>query len=100
MLAPRCVRDPSAPPDAAGAGFGGVLSSGSTGRLGMRTIVPVVVKAAAAETRTRLGAMQAVLWGKDHLELGEIVTRSAGPRAAVSITRGRHRKAYAYTDPN
>jgi serine/threonine protein phosphatase PrpC len=44
--------------------------------------------------------MQEVLWGKDHLELGEVVTRSVGPRAAIAITRGRHKKVYAYTDPN
>ena len=44
--------------------------------------------------------MQAVLWGKDHLELGEITSRAVGPRTAVAITRGRHRKAYPYTDPN
>ena len=44
--------------------------------------------------------MQAVLWGKDHLELDEVVTRAAGARSAVAITRGRHRKAYRYTDPN
>ena len=35
--------------------------------------------------------MQTVLWGKDHVDLDQI---------AVAITRGRHRKAYAYTDPN
>jgi serine/threonine protein phosphatase PrpC len=44
--------------------------------------------------------MQAVLWGKDHLELDEVATRAAGARSAVAITRGRHRKAYRYTDPN
>jgi serine/threonine protein phosphatase PrpC len=44
--------------------------------------------------------MQAVLWGKDHVALDEVVAQSLGPRAAVAITRGRHRKAYRYTDPN
>ncbi len=44
--------------------------------------------------------MQAVLWGKDHVELNEVVVQTAGSRAAVAITRGRHRKAYRYTDPN
>lgn len=44
--------------------------------------------------------MQAVLWGKDHVALDEVAVRGVGPRAAVAITRGRHRKAYRYTDPN
>jgi serine/threonine protein phosphatase PrpC len=44
--------------------------------------------------------MQAVLWGKDHVALDEVAVQSAGPRAAIAITRGRHRKSYRYTDPN
>src|SRR3712207_8440754 len=44
--------------------------------------------------------MQAVLWGKDYVALDEIAVESAGTHAAVAITRGRHRKAYRYTDPN
>ena len=44
--------------------------------------------------------MQAVLWGKDHVALDEVAAQSLGSRAAVAITRGRHRKAYRYTDPN
>ena len=44
--------------------------------------------------------MQAVLWGKDHVALDELAVEAAGERAAVAITRGRHVKAYRYTDPN
>lgn len=44
--------------------------------------------------------MRAVLWGKDHVVLDEIVVEALGGRAAVGITRGRHRKRYQYTDPN
>lgn len=44
--------------------------------------------------------MQAVLWGKDHTEFDDVVCEPAGERAAVAITRGRHAKAYDYTDPN
>lgn len=44
--------------------------------------------------------MQAVLWGKDHTALDELAVEAAGDRAAVAITRGRHKKAYQYTDPN
>lgn len=44
--------------------------------------------------------MRAVLWGKDHVELDEVVVERLGARAAVAITRGRHRKPYRYTDPN
>ena len=41
-----------------------------------------------------------MLWGKDHVDLGSVAVEAAGPKAAVAITRGRHRKAYRYTDPN
>ena len=44
--------------------------------------------------------MQAVLWGKDHVGLDEMAVEAVGERAAVAITRGRHAKAYRYTDPN
>ncbi len=44
--------------------------------------------------------MQAVLWGKDYVALDEVAVESVGAKAAVAITRGRHRKAYAYTHPN
>lgn len=44
--------------------------------------------------------MQAVLWGKDYVALNEVAVETVGPRAAVAISRGRHRKAYRYTDPN
>lgn len=44
--------------------------------------------------------MQAVLWGRDHVELGEVAVSEAGPAAAIALTRGRHAKRYAYTDPN
>lgn len=44
--------------------------------------------------------MQALLWGKDHVGLDELAVEAVGERAAVAITRGRHAKAYRYTDPN
>lgn len=44
--------------------------------------------------------MQAVLWGKDHVDLGQVAVEEVGAGVAVAITRGRHRKAYRYTDPN
>lgn len=44
--------------------------------------------------------MKAVLWGKDHVALDEVAARSPAPRTAVAMTRGRHKKAYRYTDPN
>ena len=44
--------------------------------------------------------MQAVLWGKDYVALNEVAVEAVGASAAVAITRGRHRKAYRYTDPN
>ncbi len=44
--------------------------------------------------------MQAVLWGKDHVDLDEVVVRELGDGVAAAITRGRHAKSYRYTDPN
>jgi serine/threonine protein phosphatase PrpC len=44
--------------------------------------------------------MRATLWGTDFEELGEIGSATAGARAAIAITRGRHPKAYRYEDPN
>ena len=44
--------------------------------------------------------MHAVLWGKNHTALGDVAVESVGERAAIAITRGRHRKSYRYTDPN
>lgn len=40
-----------------------------------------------------------ILLGRDHTELGESTVATAGP-VAVALTRGRHPKAYAYTEPN
>jgi serine/threonine protein phosphatase PrpC len=44
--------------------------------------------------------MQALLWGKDHVDLDKVVVKQLGPGVAAAITRGRHRKSYRYTDPN
>lgn len=44
--------------------------------------------------------MQAVLWGKDHVDLDRVAVEELSADVAVAISRGRHRKAYAYTDPN
>jgi serine/threonine protein phosphatase PrpC len=44
--------------------------------------------------------MRASLWGIDHEEPDRIASGTAGPRAAIAITRGRYPKAYGYTDPN
>lgn len=46
------------------------------------------------------GIVGAQLWGTDHGELEEVATASAGPRAGLALTRGRHPKAYRYEDPN
>lgn len=40
------------------------------------------------------------LWGPDHEELGEVASASAGPKAAIALTRGRFKKLYSYLDPN
>lgn len=44
--------------------------------------------------------MQAVLWGKDYVDLDHIEVEGLTDDVAVAITRGRHRKAYRYTHPN
>lgn len=44
--------------------------------------------------------MQAVLWGKDHVDLDRVAVEELSDDVAVAITRGRHRKAYRYIDPN
>jgi serine/threonine protein phosphatase PrpC len=44
--------------------------------------------------------MRAALWGRDHEELDEIASATAGERAGLAITRGRFPKAYRYEDPN
>lgn len=44
--------------------------------------------------------MQALLWGKDYVDLGEVAVKPVGDRAAVALTRGRHKKSYQYTHPN
>ncbi|HWB71841.1 MAG TPA: protein phosphatase 2C domain-containing protein, partial [Egibacteraceae bacterium] len=44
--------------------------------------------------------MKAVLWGKDHTELGKVAVRVVSDRVALALTRGRFGKAYGYVDPN
>ena len=44
--------------------------------------------------------MQAVLWGKDYVDLNHVEVEELTRDVAVAITRGRHRKAYRYTHPN
>jgi hypothetical protein len=44
--------------------------------------------------------MQAVLWGKDFVDLDHIEVEELTDDVAVAITRGRHQKAYRYTHPN
>src|SRR3954453_9630770 len=46
------------------------------------------------------GQTSAVLWGTDYEELGVVGSRSVGERAGLAITRGLHKKAYRYEDPN
>ena len=41
-----------------------------------------------------------VLWGPDHTILDKTAEVMVGGRVALALTRGRHRKRYAYTDPN
>ena len=43
--------------------------------------------------------MRAVLWGVEHVELGEIVTSSTGG-AGLALSRGQFAKTYSYVDPN
>lgn len=42
----------------------------------------------------------AVLWGKEHQELGQIGTATLGNRGAIAISRGLYPKGYKHTDPN
>jgi len=44
--------------------------------------------------------MRAVLWGRDHTELGITAVEKVDGGVALALSRGRHLKAYAYTDPN
>lgn len=44
--------------------------------------------------------MAAVLWGTDYEELGEVGTVAVDDRTALAITRGLHKKAYRFEDPN
>ena len=48
----------------------------------------------------KIRRVRAELWGTDHRELDEVASATAGPRAAIAITRGRHAKAYRYLDEN
>lgn len=42
----------------------------------------------------------AVLWGRDHVDYGDVVTRAVGEAVGLALTRGRHPKPYAWVDPN
>lgn len=44
--------------------------------------------------------MKAVLWGKDHTELGDVAAVGVSERVALAITRGRFGKPYGSVDPN
>src|SRR4051812_22630629 len=44
--------------------------------------------------------VRAELWGADHNQLESVASTTAGPRAALAITRGRYPKAYRYVDDN
>jgi serine/threonine protein phosphatase PrpC len=44
--------------------------------------------------------VRAELWGADHTVLGDVAAATAGPRAAIAITRGRYPKSYRYVDDN
>jgi serine/threonine protein phosphatase PrpC len=46
------------------------------------------------------GQTATVLWGTDYEELGVVGTRTVGDRVGLAITRGLHKKAYRYEDPN
>src|SRR5688572_5534443 len=91
MLAPRCAREPIDPPPG-DSGSGGV----GMGPL-CRAEWPARTSLAAAR---RLAPMQALLWGKDYVDLGEVAVSAVDARTAVAITRGRHKKSYQYTHPN
>lgn len=42
----------------------------------------------------------ALLWGRDHEELGQVAQAALPPRGGIAISRGRFPKAYAHLDPN
>lgn len=42
----------------------------------------------------------AVLFGRDHTELGKLAVIEITPRLAIGISRGRFPKGYAHVDPN
>lgn len=45
-------------------------------------------------------ARRTVLWGPDHVELGEVAVRDAAEGVALALTRGLQPKSYGYLDPN
>ena len=47
-----------------------------------------------------MNGLTQVLWGPDHTILDKTAEVMVGGRVALALTRGRHRKRYAYTDPN
>lgn len=53
-----------------------------------------------AQLMSSLPPMHAILCGRDHEELGTSSTSELTSDLAIGLTRGRHLKAYAYTDPN
>ncbi|MGH3114524.1 MAG: PP2C family protein-serine/threonine phosphatase [Gaiellaceae bacterium] len=44
--------------------------------------------------------MQAVLWGREHAQLGEVAIQAVSDDVACGLTRGQRRKAYPYVEPN
>jgi serine/threonine protein phosphatase PrpC len=46
------------------------------------------------------GKTAGALWGTDHEELDVIASLAVGERVGLANTRGRHKKAYRYEDPN
>lgn len=44
--------------------------------------------------------MWAVLWGREHTQLGEVVIQAVSDDVACGLTRGQRRKAYPYVEPN
>jgi serine/threonine protein phosphatase PrpC len=47
-----------------------------------------------------MSGLSQVLWGPDHTILDKTAAVTVGGRVALALSRGRHRKRYAYTDPN
>lgn len=47
-----------------------------------------------------MSGLTQVLWGPDHTILDKTAEVMVGGRVALALTRGRHLKRYAYTDPN